>query len=695
MFDRLRTALERRLEKLLAASSSGETSDSDSAGVEALRAKGNELLAAGDFVGAESWFRQSLKTSPDNPATLVCLGFSLKEQARLAEARIALRRAITASADAPDMYEARYLLGQISEQEGDLPDARKHYTVALEQKPDFSRACEDLCRILTMQGQQQAVRNVLEQCVARSPETTDYRIWLAETCAQDLDFENVAIHLQVAIALGINTVDARMHLGAALCRLGRVTEAIQIMAIAQAMDPAVDYQAHYHIGYYHIRNGELKQGLEHMERAITLRPDFLIGHSSILMALSHAGNGDSAVSYRSAAERFATAARAQVLQPVARRQTEQTGITRAISTKLRVGFVSADLYQHSVASFLEDVLRHLNRTQLQLVAYSNNPLNDEVTESLKSLFDEWHVIRFLTDAAAAELIASHHIDVLLDLGGHTGENRLAVFTHRPAPIQATWLGYFASTGLQQMDYIIGDPVSTPTNSTEWFSEKVYRMPQTRLCMSVPRPQSAITILPPPSLQNGYITFGSYQQVTKITPKVLALWSRVMQSVPQSRLRIQTAAISIPSMRERLLSNLLQAGITPSRVTLLGTGKLDQYLESHNEIDILLDTFPYPGGTTTAYALWMGVPTVTLAGDTMLSLQGAGMLQCVDLKDWIAQSETEYVDLAIRMASTPQTLAALRSRLRDKTLRSPLFDSEKFAKDLEAALFHMSRTARAA
>ena len=237
MFDRLRTALERRLEKLLADSSPGKAADSGTADVEALREKGNELLATGDFVGAESWFRQSLQTSPDNPATLVCLGFTLKEQARLAEARIALRRAITASADAPDTYEARYLLGQISEQEGDLPDARKHYAEALEQKPDFSRACEDLCRILTRQGQQQAVRDVLEQCIARSPETTDYRLWLAETCAQDLDFESVVTHLQAAIALGVNTVDVRMHLGTALGRLGRATEATEIMAIAQDMVP--------------------------------------------------------------------------------------------------------------------------------------------------------------------------------------------------------------------------------------------------------------------------------------------------------------------------------------------------------------------------------------------------------------------------------------------------------------------------
>jgi predicted O-linked N-acetylglucosamine transferase (SPINDLY family) len=462
------------------------------------------------------------------------------------------------------------------------------------------------------------------------------------------------------------------------------------MAKAQVMDPTVAYMVHYHLGYYHFRNGELRPGLDHMERSVTLHPDFLTAHSSILLALSHADEGDSAISYRQAAERFAEAVRAQIKQAPSDRRPGKTDLAEPADARLRVGFLSGDLFRHPVAYFLEDVLRHLDKTHLHLVAYSNNPLDDEVTASLTTLFDEWHSIRSLTDDAAAELISSHRIDVLLDLSGHTGENRLAVFARRPAPVQVSWLGYFASTGLPEMDYIIGDPASTPVETSEWFSEKVYRMPQTRLCMSTPRPLGDIAVQSPPCLRNGYITFGSYQQATKITPRVLAVWAQALQAVPQSRLRIQTAAIDTPSMRDRLVQDMQQAGIDLARVTLLGAYGFERYLASHNEVDILLDTFPYPGGTTTAFALWMGVPTITLAGNTMLSRQGASMLQCVGLTNWIAQSESEYIDLCRRMASAPTTLAALRAELREQALKSPLFDSESFAKDLQAALLRMSR-----
>lgn len=690
MFDRLRIALERRLEKLIAGTAPEKAPDFGTANVDALRAKGNELIASGDFGAAEDWFRRALQANPRDTPSLVCLGFVLKEQGRLSEARVALRRAIDTSDHAPDEFEMHYLVGQISEQQGDLSEAKKHFSESLRLKPDFSLACKDLCRILAMRGEYQDIRRVLEQSVALCPRYADYRLWLADICARDLDFECVAEHLQVAIDLGVRTVEVHMTLGAALCRIGKVAEGAQTMAVAQAMDPTVAYMVHYHLGYYHFRNGEPKQGLDHMEQSIALRPDFLAAHSSILLALSHADRDTSAISYRQAAERYAKAVHAQVKQPAAGHRPESTDPTAPASAKLRVGFVSGDLFRHPVAYFLEDVLRHLDRTELHLVAYSNNPVDDEVTASLTPLFDEWHAIRHLTDDATAELISSHRVDVLLDLAGHTGENRLAVFARRPAPIQVSWLGYFASTGLPEMDYIIGDPASTPVETSEWFSEKVYRMPQTRLCMSAPKPTSDIAVRPPPCLQNGYITFGSYQQVTKITPRVLAVWAQVMRAVPQSRLRIQTAAIDTPSMRERLVQDLQQAGIDLARVALLGAYKLEHYLESHNEVDILLDTFPYPGGTTTAFALWMGVPTITLAGNTMLSRQGVSMLQCVGLTDWITASESDYVDLSLRMASARETLVALRTELRERALKSPLFDSESFARNFQAALFHMSK-----
>jgi predicted O-linked N-acetylglucosamine transferase (SPINDLY family) len=692
MLDKLRAALERRLGQLISETSSHDASQSRAEDVDALRAKGNEFIATGDYVEAENWFRKALQARADDTPTLVCLGFALKEQGRLSEARVALRRAITTSQNAPDEFEMHYLLGQISEQQGDLADAEKFFAESLRLKPDFFRACKDLCRILASQRNYQAIVEVLERCVTLYPQSVEYRLLFAEACEKKFDFEGIATHLKVAVSLGVRTVDTYMTLGAALCRTGRVAEATQVMALAQAMDPGVASQVQYQIAYFHLRNGELRPGLEHMEQAIALEADLLAGHSAILMALSHADIDDRNGAYRQAAERYAKAVMNSMKNPVQHHPQGRADPTEPVGVKLRVGFVSGDFHRHPVAFFLKDVLKHLDQTRLHLIAYSNNPFDDEITDSLKTQFNEWHSIRSLTDDQAAELISSHRLDVLLDLGGHTGENRLPVFARRPAPTQATWLGYFASTGLTSIDYIIGDAVSTPIDTTEWFSEKVYRMPHTRLCLGVPETAHEISVRPPPCLRNGYVTFGSYQQAMKINHKVLSAWSKIMQIVPKSRLRIQTEAIDTPSMRERLVEDMRKAGIDLSRVTMLGAYELEQYLESHNEVDVLLDTFPYPGGTTTAFALWMGVPTITLTGDTMLARQGASMLKCVGLTDWIAQNESEYVDIGVRAASDPSLLATLRMGLREKALQSPLFDGAIFARDFQAALFQMSHRA---
>ena len=207
-------------------------------------------------------------------------------------------------------------------------------------------------------------------------------------------------------------------------------------------------------------------------------------------------------------------------------------------------------------------------------------------------------------------------------------------------------------------------------------------------MEAPKTSREIASAQPPGQKNAYITFGSVQQARKTTDKVLSVWAKIMAAVPQSRLRIQTVAIGIPSMRDRITQDMTQAGIDLSRVDMFGASDLESYLEAHNEVDVLLDTFPYPGGTTTAFALWMGVPTVTLAGNTMLSRQGASMLSCVGLTDLIAHSEAEYVETAVRLAGDTARLAKLRNQLRADALKSPLFDAKTFAADFQTALFQM-------
>lgn len=242
-----------------------------------------------------------------------------------------------------------------------------------------------------------------------------------------------------------------------------------------------------------------------------------------------------------------------------------------------------------------------------------------------------------------------------------------------------------------MDYLIADPVSAPEDSTEWFSEAVYRLPSTRLCMRKPRPSRDVPVVTPPCLTKGHVTFGSFQQEAKITPEVLQAWSSVLARVPSAWLRIQSSAFDSSDAIERVSARIRSAGIELERVVIRGQLGWEDYLEAHGEVDILLDTFPYSGGTTTAFALWMGVPVITVLGDTMLSRQGAAMLNCVGLSDWIANDSEDYVNKAVRFSQDAQSLAQLRAGLRDAAEKSPLFDTATFTRHFQDALTSMYQT----
>lgn len=683
MLDSLRLALQRRLETLTSRNAPAPTAVVDSKEVESLRAQGNAFIASGKLNEAENCFRQALTQKPDDTRLLVCLGYALKEQSLLTAARIVLKRATNTNNGAPEVFEAHYLLGEISEEQADLEDAKKHFSAALELKPDFTRACDSLVRILELQGHASAIRPLLEERVRLCPDIADYRLWLAERCADVFDFQGVAEHLMAAVALGINEVPIHVTIGSALCRLGRADEAQNYFEMAQAADPSVAYECQYHLGYYHWKTGNTKASIAFVEKSIELQPGYMPSHSLLLMNLS-LGDSDGSRSYQEAALRLARTIQLSTPPALATPPFAEA----KVSPVVRVGFLAGEFRIHPVYHFLIGVMQHIDRTQFQWVAFSNNPTDDAGTQTFKTLFDEWHDIRKLTDDEAANLVRASHIDVLIDLSGHTGDGSLPVFARKPAPVQASWLGYWASTGLDEMDYIIADPVCVPEDSTQWFSEKVVRLPSTRLCIATPQTSRTIEVMPPPCKTRGFVTFGSFQQSTKINTQVMRVWARVMALVPQSRLRIQTQAIHSKLMRDKIHSDLAHAGMDMTRVELLGAVGWEEYLEAHREVDILLDTFPFPGGTTTAFALWMGVPTISLAGNTMLSRQGASMLQSVGLSEWVVNNEDEYVDAARRLSSNVDGLAELRNRLRADTIKSPLFDTRGFAKDLQNALLWM-------
>ena len=361
--------------------------------------------------------------------------------------------------------------------------------------------------------------------------------------------------------------------------------------------------------------------------------------------------------------------------------------------KLRIGFVSGDFKNHPVSFFLLPLLEEIDRERFECFAYSTIDFEDDFTRRIKAAVDSWKVLSTDSDLEAARQIHADGIHILVDLAGHTGHARLPVFSLKPAPVQLSWLGYFATTGLPEMDYVLVDQVGVPEQDTGQFTESVWSLPHTRLCFDPPGMAPEVT--PPPLLKNGFVTFGTYQSVSKINDQVLACWGAILAAVPDARLRCQSAQFADMEARELMSTRLRRHGIAQQRVELAPGQSRLEYLGSYRNVDMVLDTFPFPGGTTTCEALWMGVPTLTLAGNSLLSRQGASVLTAAGLDDWVAQSPAEYQEKAVRFAQDHTALAQLRQRLRPMAQVSPLFDRAAFARNFGSAMREIWRLHTAA
>jgi predicted O-linked N-acetylglucosamine transferase (SPINDLY family) len=351
--------------------------------------------------------------------------------------------------------------------------------------------------------------------------------------------------------------------------------------------------------------------------------------------------------------------------------------------RLRVGMVSGDLCTHVVSYFLEGLLRGLDSDRIELIAYPTRPKEDPTSQRLRAYFAAWKPLTGLSDAAAAECIHADGVHILLDLNGHTAYNRLPVFAYKPAPVQASWLGYFATTGVAAMDYLIADPWTMPETEEAYFTEKIWRLPETRLCFTPPDVDVSVSQLP--ALTSGYITFGCFNNLTKMNDGVVALWSRVLAAVPGSRLLLKAKQLKDASVRQNVFERFATHGVGAERLVLEEPAPRAEYLAAYQRLDIVLDPFPYPGGTTSCEALWMGVPVLTLAGERFLSRQGVGLLMNTGLPEWIASDPDDYVARAVSHAGDLQGLAAVRASLRERFVATPICDAKRFARHFEQAL----------
>jgi len=516
--------------------------------------------------------------------------------------------------------------------------------------------------------------------VQLSPNDADANYNLGNTF-QDLGRWNDAkkYYLQ-AIAIQPNYAEAHYNLANALRKLEFLQDAEKHYRIATKIKP--DYvEAYVNLGNLLSHQGDVKAAENCYYHVTTIKPDYANAHSHLLGTYNYTTN-HSPESCLAAAKRFG-----QIFSDVVKQRFIHSNYA-AKPQRLRIGFVSGDFLTHPLYYFLEGLLTQIDTTKIELIAYSTNKKTDEVTQQMKSYFADWKPIFALNDEAAANLIYEDGIHILVDLSGHTTHNRLPVFAWKPAPIQVSWLGYFATTGINEMDYILVDEMGVPEKNQWHFTEKVRYLPNTRLCFSAPK--FDCDVVPLPALNNGFITFGCFQNLSKVTDDVLELWGKILTQLPTARLRFQSKQLHEKIIVELLYSRLARYGIEANRVETHAASSYKDYLVAHSQVDFILDTFPYTGGTTTCEALWMGVPTLTLTGETLLARQGASLLSAARLNNWIAMNADDYAAKTVNFASDVQALAELRQGLRTQVLNSPLFDAKQFARNFENALRKMWR-----
>lgn len=600
------------------------------------------LFGAGRHDALEDLARRLVLWQPGNAPAWKALGLALGARGAHAEALEPLRQAAFLSPDDP---VALHALANTALALGRAREAESMCRLALELDPGFVEAGLVLAATLTRQGRGEEAEAVYRDAIAVRP-----------------DF-----------------VPAHSNLGTMLHGMRRYAQAETAFRGALALRPD-EARGHNNLGLALQAQGRLDEAEQAFRSALRIDADYALAYSNLLLNLNSDGRHPIA---QCVAEAHGFGRLAERLAGHRYRQWP----VPASPTRLRVGLVSGDLGEHPVGYFLEHWIAHLAGAGIELHAFVTSGKHDALTERLRPAFASWNVLVDLADRDAAAMIHASAMHILIDLAGHTAGNRLPLFAWKPAPVQATWLGYFATTGVAAIDYLLADPVWAPAGSEAEFSEQVWRL-ATRLCFAPPR--DAPPVSPLPAASRGYVTFGSFQNLAKLGEPVMRAWASILQQVPDARLRLQSPPLAETETRAALSARFRQHGIDGSRVDLLGPVGRDAYLAAHAYVDLILDTFPYPGGTTTCEALWMGVPTLTLAGDRMLARQGAGLLAAAGLPAWIASSPEEYVQRAVVLAGDLDGLAACRAELRGRVARSTLFDAPAFARDFAGALWNIWR-----
>lgn len=636
---------------------------------------GVALQALGQFDQALASYRRALALSPADSAALRQLGRVLVSLGRYAEAAHCQGLLLDIH---PDCAEAHLDRGNIFKLLGKPGRAMGCYRRAIELKPEFAEAHYNLGVVLHEAGRHHEAADCFRRALAASPDYAQAHLNLGNALKRLGQLEEAAASYRAALQSRPDSAEAYLDLGNVVNELGHGDQAIACYRQALSIHPGF-VEAHFNLGNSFKDRGRIAEGIDSFRRAISIDPDFFAAHDNLLYSHTLMFSQDPQTMLADALH-FG--------QRVARRARPCSDWpnTPIAARTLRVGLVSGDFRHHPVAYFLESVLGQFKSGAvrgIEVVAYSNCPRRDAATERIKGNCHAWRSVARFSDEHLVRQIRTDAIDILIDLSAHTEHNRLPMFAWKPAPVQLSWLGWQATTGVAAIDYILADRWTVLPGEEDYLTETVWRLPETLWCLTPPELDAGPSALP--ALATGRITFACFNRLEKINDEVVALWARVLRSVPGSLLLLKTPLLKHDETRQRMVARFALHGIGRDRLILEGPSSRADHLAAYRRVDIALDPFPYPGATTSVEGLLMGVPVITLGGERFASRQGVSFVMNAGLPDWIAVDRDDYVARAVAHASDLTRLAALRSSLRERVLASPLCDAPRFARHLEAAL----------
>jgi protein O-GlcNAc transferase len=596
------------------------------------------------------------------------LGYALSASSQKEDAITSYRRAIELK---PDYPEAHFNLGSVFQKLSRFDEAITEFSRAIALKPDFAEAYNNLGISLGNRGRSEEALTAYITAIRLNPNNPRSHSNLAHGLSQLARLDEAIAASDAAIRLNPDFADAHANRASALQSKGLLDEALESISRAIALDPK-PAESHNTRGNILKDMGRIDEAIACFRRAIELAPEDPAIYSNLLYTLYF---DPRCTQSELLAEHRAWAKRHAQLEKLSTQPIDSTS-----NRRLRIGYVSPDFRAHPVGRFILPLLAAHDRTQVEIYCYASVQFHNTLTTRIQQHADVWRDIRTLNHEEAAKLIRDDRIDILVDLTMHMANNRMPLFARKPAPVQATYLAYAGTTGLDAIDYRITDPHLDPPGGTdEFYSERSIRVAETYWCYEAPTDAPEINSLP--AALNNFITFGCLNNFCKNSPAALETWSRILAAIPNSRLILHATE---GSHRDTVRQKFAASGIDPTRLTFVNKMPLSDYMRQYHQIDIALDPFPYVGGTTTCDALWMGIPVITLSGQTAISRGGASILTNINLPELIANSAEDYARIATSLAADLPRLIHLRSALREKMRTSPLMDAPRFARNMEAA-----------